>query len=262
MKMSTVQTTPAVWQRDVTLPVGVAVDSNGQLQRAATIRKMTGREEAILADPMLQSSGGKLITALLTNCVKALGSQPISETWIRQLTSADRNFLLLAIRRLTFGDEMTARYSCPSCGGLNLATENLAELPVRHLDGHTLSETRVSLVDGYCDPDGEWHYDVVFRLPTGEDEEAVGNRHDTNEVRQRDALQARCLIAVGTLEAQRIRALGPSILASLSIPDRARIQTAIDAATPGVDLTRPITCLHCGHEFVSPLDMSNFFTPA
>jgi hypothetical protein len=260
--MVMVQSASTVWQREVSLPVGFAPEGTGQLLREATIRKMTGREEALLADPMLQSNGGQLITALLTNCVKALGHQSVNESLVRQLTSADRNYLLLEIRRLTFGDEMAARYPCPNCGGLNLATENLAELPVRHLDGHTLPEIRVPLEDGYCDPDGCWHYEVVFRLPTGEDEEAVGNRRDTNAVRQRDALQARCLIRVGDLEEQRIRALGLSILAALSIPDRARIQAAIDAATPGVDLTRPITCLHCGHEFVSPLDMSNFFTPA
>jgi hypothetical protein len=254
-----VQAPPTGWQREVTLPVGVAQTGNGSLLRQATLRKMTGREEALLADPMLRSNGGKLITALLTNCVKAIGGQPVNEALIRQLTSADRNYLLLELRRLTFGDEMTARYPCPHCGGINLVNENLAELPIRALEDGFHADIRVPLDDGYGDPDGQWHRDVVFRLPTGEDEEAVGNRRDDNPVRQRDALQARCLKAVGNLEEKRIRALGPSLLAALSITDRRRIQAAIDEATPGLELTRTMACIHCGHEFQSPLDMSNFF---
>ena len=52
------------WQETVVLPVGYMEEGNGKVHREATLRKMTGNEEALLADPKLRSNGGKLITAL------------------------------------------------------------------------------------------------------------------------------------------------------------------------------------------------------
>ncbi len=257
--MTTVQSSSSVWQRQVTLPVGIASTGNGRSLRQATLRKMTGQEEALLADPTLRSNGGKLITALLTNCVKDLGGQLVNETLIRQLTSADRNFLLLELRRLTFGDEMEANYRCLKCQGVTPVVENLSDLEVRSTENGAIPNIPVRLQDGYQDPDGNWQYDFLFELPTGEDEEAAASRRDPNPTRQRDALLARCLQQVGELEDRRIRALGSRILSDLSMGDRRLIQQAMDAQTPGPDLTRSIICRHCGEEYRTALDMSRFF---
>jgi hypothetical protein len=70
---------------------------------------------------------------------------------------------------------------------------------------------------------------------------------------------ARCLLRVGDLEPRRVRALGTSVLAELSMADRRRIQRALDAAAPGPDLTRTVVCDHCFEEFRTTLDMSQFF---
>jgi hypothetical protein len=95
------------WQETVVLPVGYIEEGNGRVHREATLRKMTGNEEAPLADPKLRSNRGKLITALLGSCITALEEvEKINPTVIRRLFSADRNYLLLELRRLTFGDEM------------------------------------------------------------------------------------------------------------------------------------------------------------
>src|SRR5262245_22681542 len=104
------------WQETVALPVGYIDEDNGRVHREATVRKMTGNEEALLADPKLRGNGGKLITALLAACVTALDEvEKVTPAVIRGLFSADRNYLLLELRRLTFGDEMEAHYRCPRC---------------------------------------------------------------------------------------------------------------------------------------------------
>lgn len=250
--------TPTAWQATVTLPVGLA-DEDGEPVRDVTLRKMTGNEEALLGDPRLRRNGGKLVTALVAACARVEGT-PLSLEQVRSLTAADRNFLLLELRRLTFGDAMDARYACPRCGESTIVTEDLAELPVRTLeDGATDDEIGVRLEDGYRGPDGDVHYELTFGLPTGEDEEASSGR-EHNVSRQRDLLLTRCLRRVGDLEPRRVRALGPRILADLSMSDRRIVQRAIEDGAPGPDLTRRIVCDTCGEEFRTLLDMSHFFS--
>lgn len=253
--------TNTTWQHEVTLPVGYLDPASGVLHKRATLRKMTGKEEALLADPKIRSNGGKLITALLTSCVTSLeGIDKVDSEVISQLFSADRNYLLLELRRLTFGDEMEANYRCPCSASANTTIwEDLSDLDVRRIDNGSVPEVKVTIEDGYQSSNGDWEYDFVFDLPTGKDEEASGNRRDNNPARQRDALLARCLKQVGDLEPKKIRAIGPKILADLSMSDRRLIQKAIDEAAPGPDLTRHVVCDECGKEYRTTLDMSHFF---
>jgi hypothetical protein len=249
------------WQQTVVLPVG-GVDETGAELRELTLRKMTGNEEALLAEPRVRHNGGKLITALLASCVRNADAERLSPAVIRRLSSADRNYLLLELRRLTFGDEMEARYRCPRCQSTTAITEDLAEIDVRRLDGDRdgdAVEIPVELVDGYRDPDHGCQQELVFGLPTGADEEAAASGRDANAARQRDALLARCLRRVGDLDPRRVSALGVRVLADLSMSDRRLVQRTLDATAPGPDLTRSIVCDHCGEEFRTTLDMSQFF---
>lgn len=241
----------------VTLPVGLSREDGADVREVA-IRKMTGREEALLTDPKLRHNAGKLITALLASCVSGQDGKPLDASLVRGLSSADRNFLLLELRRATFGDEMEAHYRCPRCQGSTIVLEDLATIEVR--DQETGSgDIHVLLEDGYTDTDGQCHRELVFALPTGEDEEAAAARRDTNPSRQRDALLARCLRQAGELEERRIRALGVRLLAELSMSDRQLIRRTLDSEAPGPDLTRGIVCEHCDEEYRTTLDMSHFF---
>jgi hypothetical protein len=249
----------ARWHETVTLPVG-GEDDDGDTIRLLSVRRLTGNEEALLLEPRLRQNGGKLVTALLASCVRtADGAGRVSPQTVRRLSSADRNHLLLAVRRLSFGDELEARYQCPRCREPMLVIEDLADIPVRTLEDGALDEIRVELRDGYRDPSGEIHRDLLLRLPTGADEEAAGSRRDGNAARQRDALLARCLLQVGELEPRRVDALGSRVLSDLSMVDRRVIQHALDASAPGPDLVRTVTCDSCLDEFRTMLDMSRFF---
>jgi hypothetical protein len=241
----------------VTLPVGL----DGEVQEVV-LRKLTGNEEALLVEPRLRQNAGKLITALLASCVRTVDGEKLTTATVRTLTSADRNFLLLELRRYTFGDELEARYACPRCREATLVVEDLGALEVRTVDDGAEAEIVVELEDGYRDPSGELHREIAFGLPTGEDEEAASGGRDRNPSRQRDALLARCLLRVGDLEPHRVEALGARILTDLTMSDRRLIQQALDARSPGPDLTRTIACAHCGDEFRAPLDMTRFFPTA
>ena len=251
------------WHETVVLPVGLAEERAGATVRAVILRKMTGHEEALLADAKLRGNAGKLISALLGSCVKMagdVGTPGSGLDFARRLTSADRNYLMLELRRLTFGDEMEAIYRCPRCQAVNSVMEDLSTIESKRLgDAEDPRPIVVKLRDGYRDPDGQWHHDLTFRLPSGEDEEAAGARRDANPARQRDTILARCLTEVGTLVPHRVEALGVRILAELSMGDRQLIHRTLDEHALGPNLSRHMECQSCGTPFKATLDMSNFF---
>jgi hypothetical protein len=137
---------------EVRLPVGFC-DEHGQMHRTVTLRKMTGRDEALLADPANQRNGGRMVTALLANCIVRLGDLPtFGRREIDRMYSVDRNYLLIKLRSLTFGPELAANYTCPACGEHFETTENLDELPTTMLpDGELPEHISVELPDGYVE---------------------------------------------------------------------------------------------------------------
>lgn len=242
------------------LPVGY-VDEDGRLHRTAAMRKMTGHEEALLADRKLRQNGGRLVTELLAGCLLGLGDlRPVPRAVVSQLTSADRNYLLVELRKITFGQEMEAAYTCPACGETTRTLEDLDDLPVRRIEAEGPPEIVVELDDGYEDRDGEVYTTMVFRLPTGLDEEKIASSLRENASRGANALLTRCLVALGDMPPNRREALGTKVLSDITLGDRARIEKAFRRATPGVDLTREVECEGCARRFSVTLDLTGFFS--
>jgi hypothetical protein len=246
-------------EMEVQLPIGYT-DEEGHLNRSAVLRKMTGKEEAILADRRNQRNGGRLVTELLHSCLVRLADTPKNGMEsIANMYSADRNYLLLKLRSLTFGSELEASYTCTSCSETLNVVEDLDELPVRMLaEGESPEEIVIQLEDGYSDRDGQIHTALTMRLPTGKDEEAVASQMRQNASLGKNALLARCMRSLGDIPRHRLEAIGPNILANLTMTDRRLIDRAMNNAAPGVDMIRDIECPNCGRTFKSTLDMSHF----
>lgn len=245
---------------DVQLPVGY-IDEDGRCHRTATLRKMTGHEEALLADRKLRQNGGMLVSQLVASCLRKLGDlAPVPRAVVSQLTSPDRNYLLLELRKITFGQEMETSYRCPHCGETTLVLQDLDELPVRYAEEPAPGEIAVELGDGYVDKGGEVYTAVSFRLPTGADEEKIAAAIKENPSRGMNALLARCLVSLGDMPSERREALGTKILNDLTMADRLRIERAFRQEMPGVDLTQEIICDSCGRSFRTTLDLTGFFT--
>ena len=177
--------------------------------------------------------------------------------------SADRNYLLLKLRSVTFGPDLEATYTCPGCGeGIRL-TEDIDQLPVRSIpDGEEQPDVMVELEDGYVDREGQVHTALTMRLPTGGDEETVAPQMRENASVGKNALLARCIKSLGEVPSHRLEALGPRIMSELTLTDRRLIDKALNEAAPGVDLSRQLECPRCGKEFSTSLDLSNFLALA
>src|SRR4051812_33758608 len=101
-------------EREVVLPIGYA-DAAGRIHRKATLRKMRGHEEALLYDGSL--TAGRLVSELLRGCLLRLGDLgDVAPDLCTNLYSADRNYLLVELRRFTLGDALPCTYLCPGCG--------------------------------------------------------------------------------------------------------------------------------------------------
>jgi len=240
------------------LPIGCR-DEEGGLQKTVVLRKMTGREEAILADRKYQRNGGMLVTELLNSCIVKVGNlEKNGRVMVSGMYSADRNYLLLKLRSITFGTDLQSSYICPSCNETVRLTEDLESLPVRFGNGDFSEDINVELEDGYMDKDDQVHTSMVLRLPTGKDEEAVASQMRQNPSLAKNALLARCLKSLGDVPTPRLEALGPKILADLTLSDRRLIDKAMNNGAPGVDLVHEVECYNCGHEFKATLDMTHF----
>jgi hypothetical protein len=262
-------TTPRrVREVDVELPVGL-LDADGRLHRRVTLRKMTGHEEALLADRKLRANGGRLVTELLVSCVRRLGeTDTVTRQVVGSLTSPDRNYLLLELRKLTFGSELDAGYTCPACRATTTVVEDLDGLEVRRSEVGGGADLLVDLADGFEDRGtGTWYSSLRFRLPTGIDEERVAAGARDNPARATNALLARCLVDVVSDDGEpmpepRREALGTRMLQDLTMGDRGRIEQAFREQMPGADLTREIECEACGRPIRASLDLTGFFTPS
>ena len=248
-------------EAEFTLPIGFE-GLDGALRRKGSMRKMTGREEAILADRANQSNGGKLVTELIHSCVTQFeGGETLTKQDVAKWYSADRNYVLIRLRAFTFGPELPATYTCPSCGEKLDVVENLDELPVRALgENEELSEVVVDLVDGFWDKD-QCHTQMGLSLPRGVDETVAAPLIRKNPSTGKNALLARCLTRLGDMPKHRIEQLGARIFSELTLTDRRLIDKALNQAAPGIDLTRDCTCQSCGGDIRANLDMTHFLSP-
>lgn len=243
---------------EVQLPIGFT-DPAGKVQRQAILRKMRGHEEALLYDTGLVA--GRLVTELLKNCLVRLGeTTPVPVEAVQQLYSADRNYLLLELRRITLGDLMQATYTCPHCNHAVHLQENLSELKVRWLEpDQTLEDIQLELEDGYTDRQGTRHTQITLTLPTGVDEEFVTPMVARDPLKAQDALVLKCIKHFGTLRRQSLEAYGVKILRDLTLGDRIRLQACFNGNTPGVNFMRQVVCDACGAVFDGVLDIASFF---
>lgn len=249
---------PVQREFELLLPIGYT-DEAGQTHRRAVLRKMRGHEEALLYDPSL--SAGRLVTELIRSCLVRLGElSPVEAGVVAGLYTADRNYLLLELRRITLGDRLQAAYRCPSCGTDVVAMEDLSRIEVRRLDeGQALADQVIQLEDGYEDRKGVLHTELALSLPRGVDEEFVSPMAAQDPFKAQDALILRCIRRFGSLPRAELEAYGIKILRDLTMSDRQRLHQALNGQSPGVNFQRTIECGRCGTAFKGVLDVSNFF---
>lgn len=228
----------------ITLERGICRE--GTWYRDAEVREITGADEEAIA--AAGSSAYKVFETLLLRGTVRVGGEPMTPRLAAELLIGDREMLIVAIRRATFGENLEfERLPCPSCRELVDLTVPLAALPAVHLDDPERVNFEVPLRQGAT---------ASVRLPNGDDQAAVFAIKGT-QARQDSEILGRCVQSVTRLDGAVVRKPSPQ---SLGMADRQTILRFLGATQPGPRLNE-FTFTHetCGEEVELPINLAVLF---
>lgn len=193
--------------------------------RKAWVRELNGEDEERIAKAKLKHDQSAFVDAILEAGIERLGNEKPTRDDISALVLGDRDFLLLEISRVTFGNDLDYEgFICMHCGGEISFTVHLDEdVPVKRLD-------KVSDVDFEIRLKGDRVASVT--LPTGEDVAEVSEAATEAEANT-------LLIAAAVNE---IRGPGSKVVSikgdhdaarRLSLPDRRTLIKEMSEHMPG-----------------------------
>jgi hypothetical protein len=241
--------------RAVALLPGGYLDEEGRLHREAELAQLTGREEELLV-AMHDDPGPILVTRLLARCVRRIGSlEPVTEPVMRRLLIADRQYLLLKLRELTFGSRVEGTLYCPwpQCAAKVDLDFSTADVPVKRCENIAPSYRIELSPEAAVDDAGAEQRVLTFRLPNGEDEELLAPTLAGNPAQALTRLLERCIV---TPQAGQDPAA--AAVARLSARARWEIEQAMEDRAPAVDLDMALVCAECGRGFTAPFHLQDF----
>lgn len=191
--------------------------------RVACLRELSGRDEGFV-----NGISSATAAALLDRLLVALPGAAVQPGCSAELAVCDRDRLLAAIYRDTFGDRVETRAPCRTCG-----------VPFELNFSLTVLEAGLAHAAAAVDPDG--NYTLAdgrrYRLPTLADEQGIAGLSADEARRQ---LAARCVID-GDPAA-----------------DPEAVLAAIEAAAPLLDLELTTRCPECQTQQDVHFDIQSF----
>lgn len=225
----------------VKLPGGFFDPFDGVIN-TAEVRELTGADEEVISR---LTESGKALLAILDRAVTKIGDKEAKKDILDALLAGDREVLLLAIRKVTFGTEVQYGPVCPECGEEQTFTIDLdKDVEVKELN----EEDRFFTVTCKAGK-------VEMTLPTGAAQRDLINATNKSVAELDSILLKHCITNINgfpVANMQRVR--------DLSIKDRRELLKAIADRNPGPRLTEiKKTCGACGQEVPLPLSLADLF---
>jgi hypothetical protein len=216
----------------VTLPGGRWVD--GARAQEATLRPLVGHDEEALAGAGPALSAAAWTTDVLCRCLVDLGGTRPDGDAVRHLCVGDREALLWHLRRVTTGDRLDVVAPCEACGErleVQLRVPDLLQPPYDRW-----AERFTEDLDGHR---------VVFRLPTGADQEEVAPLVAADPPAAAHRLLAACVLSVDA---------GPPTVDGFG----AALAERLADLDPQAEALLALTCPACDHGFTVLLDAASY----
>jgi hypothetical protein len=236
----------------VDLPGGLV--RGDEVIRTATVRELTGEDEEKLYKALASNNRFHFTNVLLECGTELIGDEP-AKPLLKNLLIGDREQIILAIRRVTYGDNITVvNYECPECGVVTpqISFDISEDIPVRKLEHPSDIEFEVKLRKGSV---------AHVRLPTGADQKVLSEHPDAT-LAERNTLMLQNIIRIlvdpnGT---QHNLAVEPSLALKMGIADRRSILNEVAKRTPGPRYN-DIKFVHeaCGKEVTLGIDLGDLF---
>lgn len=230
----------------VTLPGGL-IDFDGKLHTEAVVRELNGADEEALAKPEVTKNLGRFMQLLLQRGVTRIGPhENPSNAILGSLLLGDRDTLLLAIRRATYGNDLEMQVDCPACSTtLDVKYDLSTDIPVKKMDDPMQRSFVTRTRDGA---------ELVATLAIGADAEAILNAGNKTVPEINTMLLTRCLStpAGNPLSLDAVRRLG--------IQDRHRFVDELTDRQPGPQYQKlELECTTCAKQFPLPLSIVDIF---
>lgn len=222
----------------------VALPSRGLFypnnQAHVIIKYLTATEDDVLYSPDLIKSG-RVLDILLQQGVTA------SELPLDDLLVADRNAILLALRKTGLGEEFNpGTYECPSCGENHEPTINLNDFVDKELTAMP-------------DERGEFDFplpilkkNVKVRLLTGQDEKVLGKSKPMptkGGVKVNRYVTDRFTRQIMEVDGNRDKTYIRKLVHAMPMRDSIALREYMRIIEPGLDFTAQLECEHCGHVY-------------
>ena len=237
----------------VELPCGLVHEEDVFTQ--AQIIPMTGRVRKSIARPQNRQNPAAVIDSLLTQCVVSIGKiTRVNKSVTDRLFLGDRDFLVMAIRKLSLGADVHTQLQCDNCGAKLGMTLNLdRDVPVTKM-----KEKNIDIVEGdavFTLSDPMLKVDAKFRLPRGTDQHQVAPLYRKNPIEANYALYRGCLLEWSGEPSEEIPL---HFFDDLSLPVIDFIDENFMEMMPGPDMRVPVDCYECNHEMMMSLASSDF----
>jgi hypothetical protein len=215
------------------IPRGVFDSAKGEWIRKATVRSLRGDDELLIAElPSSMPLHSRVLT-ILERLIEFEGANAVDV--LKKLSLGDRAWLLLLIRELLIGRQISCTADCPKCGkamSLDISTDAIRSA-------------------AHPDPKVEYELEVLgFRLYlrplTAEDQDViVAQASQTNSLTQ--DLARKCILRSE-----------PSLPENLPESLVEAVGKQLEEIDPISDVHFSLLCPECGHTFSSSLPIEEY----
>lgn len=235
---------------DVDLPPDLTVELPGGLfnpfegvTTTAEIRELNGADEEAIAR---MPDAGKALLTILERATVKIGEKKADQETLDLMLAGDREALLLAIRKATFGSEVIlGPGECTECGEEQTFHVDLdKDVEMKKLK----DEDRQFIVDCKIGK-------VSVMLPSGFVQKSIINSGNKNAAELDTILLKGCITSINGNPI-----ITMDTVKSLSLKDRRTIIAEIITKNPGPQLAQiKKTCTACGTEVPLPLTLADLF---
>jgi hypothetical protein len=235
-------------ERRLQLPGGV-IGADGRCRQLVRVRELTGADEEVLAERA--AGGARLVTGFLARVIAEIEGldRPVDEDLVADMLIGDRDYLLLRLRQIDVGDHVHQVMRCPSAACRKKVDVDflVSEIAVARATA-VLPSYRVQLGEGATATN------VLVRLPSGRDQEAIAPLAASNPAAANTRLFSRVVLRwgdSGPLDEEAARAL--------PLKQRQQLAAFLDRTAPGPDLRIDVQCPLCGADMAYRFDLHGFF---
>lgn len=226
----------------VTLPGGY-VTLTGEVIKEVEVRELTGKDEEAIAR---SANVGKALLTILSRGVVRIGEEKATEDMLDNLLAGDRDFLMIAIYKATFGNTAILQGLCPEDSTFKDVEVNIDEdVKIRQMID---IYERVFTVDCKVGP-------VEISLPTGHTQKDLVNNADKTIAELTTILLENC---VNTINGSPV--IGKAQVQNLGVNDRKKIASEINRRNFGPTFDDiKVGCPDCDSEVLVPLNLGTLF---